>query len=309
VIVPLLLALLQFDFSHLYQKAIEDREKQFGPQHPKVARSLVDYALYLRENKKGLEARPLLERALAIDEAAHFDSAFVAEDLEHLATLQSPREALESYRRAIAIRVKLGPSVELASALEKAADHSRADEAIALLKRALDLRQSLKADQTLEASLALNSLGLLLQEGEPQQAEAAFRRGLAMQTKLLGLKHPETATTQNNLGSLMLTRNRVGEAEILLRQALATLEATLGPRDARVGAVCSNLGDALRAKGQLAAAEKLYRRTLAIDEANLGPDHPEVAVDLENLASLLEARGSAAAARSLRERAETIRRR
>ncbi len=52
----------------LFRQALAEREKQFGPQHPKVARSASDLALYLKSTGDREEAAALLRRALQIDE-------------------------------------------------------------------------------------------------------------------------------------------------------------------------------------------------------------------------------------------------
>ncbi|MBI3279952.1 MAG: hypothetical protein HYZ57_08945, partial [Acidobacteria bacterium] len=43
----LLLSAAQFDFTALYREALEERIRDLGPEHPKVARSAADLGLYL----------------------------------------------------------------------------------------------------------------------------------------------------------------------------------------------------------------------------------------------------------------------
>ena len=50
----------------IYQRALEIREKALGPDQPDVATSLENYAVLLRETKRGPAARNLEERAKAI---------------------------------------------------------------------------------------------------------------------------------------------------------------------------------------------------------------------------------------------------
>jgi tetratricopeptide (TPR) repeat protein len=50
----------------LYQRALASREKALGPEHPKVAISLENYALCLRDMGRPNEATPLEARAKAI---------------------------------------------------------------------------------------------------------------------------------------------------------------------------------------------------------------------------------------------------
>ena len=83
-------------------------EAVHGPDHPDVAASLNNLALILRDLGQPGEARPLLERALAIDEAVYGpDHPEVATDLDNLAMiledLGQPGTAQQLQERAQAI--------------------------------------------------------------------------------------------------------------------------------------------------------------------------------------------------------------
>ncbi len=279
----------------LYRRALAEREKQFGPDHPKTARAASDLGLFLRNQGDRAAAEPYLRRALAIDEKALGPGdVTTGEDLENLASVLPPAEALPLYRRAAE-----NPDAALAArSATKLASYEEArgnrEAAVRWYRRALAKE---------ETASRLNALALLL---EPPDAEPLLRRALAMQEKTLGVSHPETAATQNNLANVLLATGRLAQAEPLARRALATLEQTLGPEHPRVATAASNLADVLRAKRDNAGARRLYERALAIDEKAYGPQHAEVAADLENLAGLLEEMGNASEARRLRQRAERI---
>jgi tetratricopeptide (TPR) repeat protein len=136
----------------------------------------------------------------------------------------------------------------------------------------------------------LSMLGLLLYgKARYTEAEALYRRALAINEARYGPVHPRVAIDLNNLALVLLDRELVGEAEPLFCRALTIFETSHGTDDPQLAAVLSNLGNLLYAANRLEEAEPLYRRALAIDEANHGPDHPEVGKRLSNLAVLLNA--------------------
>ena len=83
----------------LYRQALAAQEKQFGPDHPNVARSASDLGLYLRNIGDREAAVEHLARALKIDEKTFGASdPLVAQDLENLASVVPPEHALQLHR-------------------------------------------------------------------------------------------------------------------------------------------------------------------------------------------------------------------
>jgi tetratricopeptide (TPR) repeat protein len=288
----------------LYQQALRQREAQFGPDHPKVARSASDLGLYWLKLRETAEALPYLRRALDIDVKAFGEAHPVsAEDAEHVASIVPPAEALALLVRAaacadqkIAARI-LGK----AGAIQERLGDTKA--AVGSLRKALAKEEAASGREHARVAVRLNDLALIV---EPKAAEPLLRRAIAIQAKSVGLRHPETAITSNNLANVLLALGRLTEAERVQRGAMKALESSLGVEHPRVAVSCSNLADILRAKGDAASAKTLYQRALAIDEKVYGPDHPEVAADLENLAGLLEEMGDSGEARRLQSRAAEI---
>src|SRR5271165_5286398 len=99
----------------LYRRALAIDEKSFGPEHPNVARGLINLAELLRATNRLAEAEPLYRRALAIDEKSFGpDHPDVATGLNSLGGLLRATnrlaEAEPLYRRALAITEKsFGP--------------------------------------------------------------------------------------------------------------------------------------------------------------------------------------------------------
>jgi tetratricopeptide (TPR) repeat protein len=279
----------------MYKQALAASEQQFGPDHPKVARSASDLGLFLRNQGDLAGAAPYLRRALEIDEKALGEaSPLTGEDIENLASALPPAEAAPLYRRAAEHKDAAVAARNLArvASYEEAQGHR--DAALALYRKALAKEQT---------ASRLNDVALLV---APAEAEPLLRRALAIQEKTLSGANPETAATLNNLADVLLAAGRTAQAEPLARRALAMLEATLGPRHPRVATASSNLADILRAKKDYTGARRYYERALAVDEAAYGPGHTEIAVDLENLAGLLSEMGRPSEARRIQQRAQAI---
>ncbi|AET91406.1 TPR repeat-containing protein [Burkholderia sp. YI23] len=109
------------------------------------------------------------------------------------------------------------------------------------------LRAAIDADP-LNAPLHNNLGNLLLVRGRFDEAEAAYRRALALRE--------DFAEAHGNLGGLMHTLKRDAEAESAYRKALA-LRADLPD-------TLLNLSTLLHGKGRLGEAEETYRRLLTI---------------------------------------------
>ncbi|MBT6561325.1 MAG: tetratricopeptide repeat protein, partial [Candidatus Scalindua sp.] len=91
---------------------------------------------------------------------------------------------------------------------------------------------------------------------------------------ICGNKHPDDATTLNNLALLYSTQGKYEEAEPLYKRSLEIKEKSFGPDHPDVATTLNNLADLYRQQGKYEEAEPLYLRDLEITEKSLGPDHP-----------------------------------
>ena len=290
--------------AQLFRRALEMREKQFGQEHPKVARAASDLGLFLRNQGDRAAAQPHLRRALEIDEKVlPADDPLLGEDLENLASVASAGEALVLYRRAAEHKDAAVSARNLARVAEAENSRGNKDAALALYRQALAREEQATGPKHPRVAVRLNDVALLV---EPREAEPLLRRALAIQENSVGPRHPETAVTLNNLANVLLATGRVAQAEPVAQRALEILAETLGRSHPRVATSASNLGDILRARRNYAGARRYYETALSIDEKAYGPAHPEVAADLENLASLLDEMGRPEEARRLRLRSASI---
>jgi tetratricopeptide (TPR) repeat protein len=138
------------------------------------------------------------------------------------------------------------------------------------------------------------------------QARPLYERALAINEKMLGPDHPDTALSLNNLALLLQDQDELAAARASHERALAIREKVLGPDHPDTAESLNNLALSLQALGDLAGARPLFERSLAIYQKVLGPEHPSTATSLNNLALLLQAQGDYAGARPLYERALSI---
>ncbi len=132
-------------------------------------------------------------------------------------------------------------------------------------------------------------------------------QALAIRKATLGERHPDTATSLNNLAGLLQAQGDYAAAKPLYEHALAIRKATLGERHPDTATSLNNLAYLLQAQGDYATAKPLYEQALAIDKEVLGEKHPGYATDLNNLAGLLRSQGDYAAAKPLYVHALAIR--
>ena len=101
--------------------------------------------------------------------------------------------------------------------------------------------------------------------------------------ELLGDRHPNVATSLNNLAGLYQSQGKYEEAEPLLKQALSLSQELLGDRHPDVASSLNNLAMLYHSQGRSETAESLYVRALQIAEAVLGRDHLNTVTYRKNL--------------------------
>ncbi|HSU56828.1 MAG TPA: serine/threonine-protein kinase [Candidatus Dormibacteraeota bacterium] len=144
---------------------------------------------------------------------------------------------------------------------------------------------------------------------ESAKAEAAFRRALVVQRKLLGDNLPDLADSLFGLGQVLNDEGKPEESEASYRESLEIRRKVYGNEHWTVAACLNNLTAPLVAQGKLAEAESYSREALAMKRKLFANDHPEVAISLRDLGLILRTEGKLAEAeRLLREGLATFRR-
>jgi tetratricopeptide (TPR) repeat protein len=167
--------------------------------------------------------------------------------------------------------------------------------------------ESARSREDTTAAGLCNTLGYHLQMiGDYPGARPYYERALAINEKVLGAEHPDTALSMNNLGELLRSQGDLSGAGRYYEQALAIFEKALGAEHPKTAIILNNLGLLLQRQGDLAGARPCHERSLAILEKVLGSEHPKTAISLNNLGLLLQSQGDLVGARPYFERALAI---
>jgi tetratricopeptide (TPR) repeat protein/transcriptional regulator with XRE-family HTH domain len=287
----------------LFQRALQIREQQLGPEHPETAYPLNGLANLYRDQGKYAEAEPLYQRALRIrEQQLGPEHPLVAYPLNNLAILYREQgkyaEAEPLYQRALQIREQqLGPEHPLvASSLNGLAilysEQGEYAEAEQLYQRALQIReQQLGPEHSLVAT-SLNNLALLFsKQGKYTEAEPLYQRALSIWKQQVGPEHPLVAHPLNGLAILYYEQGKYTEAEPLYQQALQIREQRLGPEHPETADTLYDLARLREAQGNYKEARAWYIRALAIDEQRLGTHHPRTTEIREHMIALLHEMG------------------
>ncbi len=234
-------------------------------------------------------AEPLLTRAHTTAVASHHDEIAIeaALELAHLhAALRDDPEAAQRWMRQAGADVErirgtrryalfVGWHAALESKLaavvgdwDRAALH--AEDAIARLETVEGAALWLATATGYAAEAALR-------RDRATEAEALFRRSVAVHEDALGPSHPQTATAVANLASALVSLHRPADAVPLLRRAIAIREATLGPHALETAPAWQSLAVALRDTGELDAAADAGDRAVEIFREVLGARHQRLA--------------------------------
>jgi eukaryotic-like serine/threonine-protein kinase len=259
-----------------HREALALAKKLFGPEHPRVAKSLMRLGRELRDQRRVEEAIVTLTEAVAVTEKIfgpeHPDVAEVVNSLGIAQAYAGQYDAARvSYERALSIREKvLGP------------DHPAV--AIALVNLALSIRRS----------------------GETARPTALLERAIAIEEKSLGHDHSDTADAVLDLGIVEEQTGKLDVARATYEKARAMYVKALGPTHAEVARAERNIGHVLLRAGKYADAVAAFTRARAIDEPRSGGSTAEVAAELIGIGRAEVALGHEAAALRVLEEAETI---
>jgi len=236
-------------------------QKELAGQPDLQAEMLTVFGRFYRRLGVYDKAQPLLEHALASDNAAyggdHVDTAQTLHDL----------------------------GVVLADKGDYAAAAQRLEQALAMRRRLLGYEHA-------DVAVTLSELGRVYQDlGLNKRAESPQREALRIRRKVLGEDHRETAVSQSDVASVLRLNGDLSGAEALLTQSLEINLKTRGEIHPNTSATLHYLALVAAAKGDNGAAETTLLRALDIARRTLGDRHPVVATTLNSLSHVLVAQG------------------
>jgi tetratricopeptide (TPR) repeat protein len=198
------------------------------------------------------------------------------------------------------------------------------DEMLKAAEGLLDLRRTIQGDdhwETIDAGVAVTGLRQprtpeqvkalaeagrlnaqvisLYQQGKTTEAVPLAQTMVKIRSRVQGEKHPDTASSLNNLALLYQSQGKYAQAEPLFRDALKIDREVLGEKHPHTALSLNNLAELLWSQGKYAEAEPLYRDALKINREVQGEKHPHTAGGLNNLAELLRSQGKYAEAEPL----------
>ena len=183
-------------------------------------------------------------------------------------------------------------------------DYSKAEQTfLAALKEA----ERFGADDA-RVGTTVNSLGLVYRsEKKYGEAEAAYRRALAILEKAYGDDSIDVANVNFNIATVMFDQGHQSSAMPFLQRTLGTYENMLGAQSLKTAAVFCMIGDAYRLDKELKQAEGPLRQCADIRESEGGMENAELADALHSLALVYQFEGKYALAEPRFTLAEKIR--
>ena len=214
------------------------------------------------------EARPLVERALAIREAALGDHPDTAESRYALALIYLNGQANGDLGEA------------------------NVGEAVRLLRLAVGDAQRHHGAVSPEVLVALNALATALHmDGQPEEAERVRERWRDLLDRGGDVDHPLVAVSLADYAQVLIIRRQEAEAERYLRRALAMSRRVDGDTSQAVGLQLRHLAHVTSVQGRHDEAVALARESLAINRLLHPEGHKEVAHSYSQLGQVLLRRG------------------
>jgi tetratricopeptide (TPR) repeat protein len=244
------------DARELFERALQISEASLGLAHPNIGASINNLAGLVRTLGDVEAARKLYERSLAISEEMFgADHQNTATCLNNLASVLHEEGDLDGAQRLFERALVI---------IEKGHDPDGPETAGSLNNLALVLKDKgdlLGAKPLYERALGLSNLSNLLRaQGDFTNAQSLFDRALAIDTIILGPKHPETATDLANLGTLKFEQGDFSGAVLLLQQSLEIRESVFGMEHSRTRQTVELVAHALAKLGRTQEAAVLIAK-------------------------------------------------
>jgi|GEM_PF-5932547 len=246
---------------------------------------LVKYSL-LKRGEDGLHSMHRLVQRVIRGEADNKDTVYLAADLEILVDVLSDIKyaTREDYDYFLAL----------------------SDHAVSVVDFAeLAFAENEERLKTVVGGLYRLARGYKLR-GEYDTALIYYKRNLALNEKIYGAEHTETAAAYNNLGLLYNDMGNLEKALEMYQKDLAISEKVLGLEHPDTATTYNNLGVLYRTMGNHEQALEMHQKALAIREKVLGLEHPDTAQSYNNLGALYHDMGDYKKALGMYEKSLTI---
>jgi serine/threonine-protein kinase len=116
-------------------------------------------------------------------------------------------------------------------------------------------------------------------------SETHLQKALSLRLEIFGRENNDVATSQKDLGKVLLKKGEIASAEPLFRESLATMRRLHGNKSLEFAETLYNLSLLLIAKGQQEKGVSLLCEDLEIRRSLFGEIHPDVARTLGEIAN------------------------
>lgn len=270
----------------IFEEGLARRRAEYGVYDVRTAQAARDLGMFLSRHGEETGARNVLDQVVRIDEKLFgVNDPRTLADVAELAAVSPAIQAEALWKRA---SVTPDPRVAARALAELGRLSVAADDrtgAATLFRRALAKEEEAGEKSSAGVALDLNALAKVV---SPAEAVPLLERALAIDRRVLGSWHAETATTEANLAGLLADTPRNAQAIQLASEALEVFRQTVGPDHPRTAVAASILAYAYEVKGDRRQAERMYRLALSIDERLYGPRHPQTLNDARVLSEFLK---------------------
>lgn len=128
--------------------------------------------------------------------------------------------------------------------------------------------------------------------GQYAKSESLLRESLEIRQEIHGNYHPETVSSFDKLGLLLINKGNFFTADSILSLALNIKENHINSPEPVLANTLSNLAFVRRRTGNYSEAETFYRRSLELRRKHLGNDHPLTIENMNSLGVLLDNGGN-----------------
>lgn len=182
---------------------------------------------------------------------------------------------------------QMDPDLKVRTALDRAAER---------IAGKFDSQPAVEASLRRTIGLAYFNLSLFT------KAEPQLERAVDIRKRVLGLEHPDTLASMDDLGVLYNLEAKYAAAEALLTRVSKTRERTLGKNHKDTLTTLSDLALAISYQGDFARGEPLFVRVLEAERHVQGEEHPDTVAVMDSLAWVYLNLGKFAQAEPLYER-------
>jgi Tetratricopeptide repeat/Gram-negative bacterial TonB protein C-terminal len=171
---------------------------------------------------------------------------------------------------------ELKEATELTERTTKLLNEGKADEAVSLAKRALQIREKLLPPTDLKISISLNYLGTAYaRKGDYGSAAQTLDRLLKILESRFGAEDVNLLPTLNRLAMLYNLNDNERKAEEMFQRVLVIREKVFGVDSVEVAQTSYDLGQLYRQRGDFARALSNYKRSLLNYGRLSGMDTPD----------------------------------